>query len=113
MPEAILTATAVGRAKAKAKAKAMATLMVTAMVKEKAKSTVKAMAKARLTAKAMDRRREARFAAQVDSGASAWSRERWAARSVAEAVDSLSHRGLERLLRGRRLLRRHFAEVVR
>jgi hypothetical protein len=111
MAEAILTATAVGRVKAKAKAKAMATLMVTAMAKEKAKSRVTARAKAKV--KARDRRREGQFAAPADSVANAWSRARWAARSVAAAVGFLLHRDLERFPLGLLLLLHHFAGIVR
>jgi hypothetical protein len=94
-----------------ATAKAILTAM--AMGKVKAKGTATAMAKATVKVKVVDRRREARFAAQVDSGASAWSREHWTARSVAVAVDSLLHRGLERFPLELLLPLHHLAEIVR
>jgi hypothetical protein len=103
---------ATGRVKAKVRATAEATLLESVMGKEKAKSTVKAMAKARVTAKAMDRLREGPSAAPADSGASAGSREHWAARLVAAVVDSSPHQDLERFPLELLLPGSHLAEIV-
>jgi hypothetical protein len=68
-------------------------LMETAMVilTETATGMVKARLRVRAMVKVKDRRRVLQFAVQADSGASAWSKEHWAARLVAEVDHSLLH----------------------